>query len=143
MTAPALTARPVAAEQPRVSHAVEIASSTGRIDLNELPQDLRAVALLALEAYARGEQITAIVEGGAPLTTTEAATALGVSRTHLTRMFQEGRIEGFHVGSHLRIPAAEVTRILVARATAMTEARRASSTADQRRRDRAARLAGL
>jgi excisionase family DNA binding protein len=143
MTAPALTVRPVPAEQSRVSQAAAIASDTGRIDLNELPEDLRAVALLALEAYARGEQITAIVEGGAPLTTTEAAGALGVSRTHLTRMFHEGRIEGFYVGSHLRIPAAEITRILVARAAAMTEARLAASTADQRRRDRAARLAGL
>lgn len=143
MSTPTITVDPVDTERNRVGSIAELATATGHIDLNDLPEDLRRMALLALSAYARGERITAIIEGNQPLTTTEAANALAVSRTHLTRMYDEGRIEGFHVGSHLRIPTSEITRILAARASAMTEARLAAATADKRRRDRAARAAGI
>ena len=52
-------------------------------------------------------------------------------------------IENFTVGNALRIPADEVMRILTERGRAKTQAREAAATADDRRRARAARTAGL
>ncbi|MBK6310417.1 MAG: helix-turn-helix domain-containing protein [Candidatus Microthrix sp.] len=66
-----------------------------------------------------------------------------MSRTHLVRLCDEGRIESYKVGNALRISSDEVMRILTARGQAKTEAREAAATADQRRRARAARVAGL
>lgn len=66
-----------------------------------------------------------------------------ISRTHLTRLCEEGRIESFTVGNALRIPADEVMRILHERGRVKTQAREAAATADDRRRARAARVAGL
>ena len=88
-------------------------------------------------------ETVAAVAGGKPLTSTEAAKLLGMSRTHLTRLCDEGRIDSFSVGKALRIPGEEVMRILSERGTAKTEARDAAATAEQRRRTRAARAAGL
>ena len=70
-----------------------------------------------------------------PFTSTEAAGLLGVSRTHLVRLCDEGRIESYKVGNALRISSDEVMRILTARGQAKTEAREAAATADQRRPD--------
>ena len=78
-----------------------------------------------------------------PFTSTEAAGLLGMSRTHLVRLCDEGRIESYKVGNALRISSDEVMRILTARGQVKTEAREAAATADQRRRARAARVAGL
>ena len=103
---------------------------------------MREQLLFAVEAYARGQSVAAVATGK-PLTSTEAAKLLGVSRTHLTRLCEEGRIESFTVGNALRIPADEVMRILTERGRVKTQAREAAATADDRRRARAARAAGL
>jgi excisionase family DNA binding protein len=71
----------------------------------------------------------------------EAAQLLGMSQTHLRRLCDEGRIASFSVGSALRIPAEEITRILAERGRAKSEGRRAAATADERRRARAAAAA--
>jgi excisionase family DNA binding protein len=68
----------------------------------------------------------------------EAAQLLGMSQTHLRRLCDEGRIASFSVGSALRIPTEEITRILAERGQAKSEGRRAAATADERRRARAA-----
>jgi excisionase family DNA binding protein len=95
-----------------------------------------------LGARARGPRPVRL-RGGKPLTSNEAAKLLGMSRNHLARLCEEGRKESFTVGNALRIPADEVMRILTERGHAKTDAREAAATADQRRRARAARTAGL
>ncbi len=129
-------------ERDQLRHVAEDAVTSGRIVLESLPEAVRAQLLFAVDAYARGESVAAVATGK-PLTSNEAAKLLGMSRTHLTRLCEEGRIESFTVGNALRIPADEVMRILTERGRARTQAREAAATADGRRRARAARAAGL
>ena len=129
------------ADRSRIAAVVEDAERTGTLDLGSLPLEVRDQLLFAVAAIARGETVLAVANGK-PLTSTEAATALGMSRSLLTRLCEEGRIESFSNGNALRIPATEVMRILNERANAKADARVAATTADQRRRARAAQLAG-
>lgn len=129
-------------DRDRLRHAADEAESTGKIDLESLPPGVREQLLFAIDAYARGESVAAVATGKA-LTSTEAAKLLGMSRTHLKRLCDEGRIASFAVGNALRIPGEEVMRILAERGRAKTQAREAVATADERRRARAARAAGL
>lgn len=80
---------------------------------------------------------------GASLTSTEAAELLGMSQTQLVRLCDEDRVKSYKVGDARRISTDEVTRILAARVQAKAEAREAVAPAEQRRRARAARAAGL
>jgi excisionase family DNA binding protein len=130
-------------DRENLQRAAEDAAASGTIDLASLPAAVRAQLLFAIDAYRRGETVAAIATTGKPLTSTEAAKALGMSRTHLARMCDEGRIASFAVGSARRVPADEIMRILRERATATSQARDAVATADARRRARAARRAGL
>ncbi len=129
-------------ERERLQHAAVAAETSGKIDLDSLPPAVREQLMFAIEAYARGESVAAVATGK-PLTSTEAAKLLGMSRAHLTRLCDEGRIENFSVGNAVRIPADEVMRILTERGRVKTQAREAAATADTRRRARAARAAGL
>ena len=129
-------------DRQRLQQAAETATSSGKLDLEALPDAVRKQLLFALEAYARGESVAAIAAGKS-LTSTEAAKLLGMSRTHLTRLCEEGRIDSFTIGNALRIEADEVMRILAERGRAKSAARRAAATADSRRRTRAARSAGI
>jgi len=131
-----------AQERERLQHAATDAETSGKIDLDSLPRAVRDQLLFAIEAYSRGESVAAVATGK-PLTSTEAAKLLGMSRTHLSRLCDEGRIESFTVGNAVRIPADEVMRILTERGRVTTQARQAAATADARRRARAARGAGL
>ncbi len=88
---------------------------------------MRTQFRFALDAFARGETVAAVANGK-PLTSNEAAKLLGMSRTHLARLCEEGRIESFAVGNALRIPADEVMRILTERGRAKTDARAAAAT---------------
>lgn len=129
-------------ERDLLRHVADEAETTGTIDLESLPPAVREQLLFAIDAYARGESVAAVATGK-PLTSTEAAKLLGMSRTHLKRLCEEGRIESFTVGNALRIPGEEVMRILAERGRAKTQAREAVATADDRRRMRAAQSAGL
>ena len=129
-------------ERDELNRVVGEIEESGTIELDALPAAVRAQLLFALDACAKG-QVVATVAEGKPLTSTEAARLLGMSRTHLVRLCDEGRIESYKVGNALRISSDEVMRILTARGQAKTEAREAAATADQRRRARAARAAGL
>ena len=129
-------------ERDRLDAAALLAEQSGTIDLSSLPSDVADQLRFALNALSRGAKVAAVADGK-PLTTTEAAKLLGMSRSHLVQLCDEGRIESFAQGTQRRIPADEVTRILIERARARTEARDAAATAEQRRRVRAARAAGL
>ena len=82
---------------------------------------------------------------------TEAANAVKLAEQienqtandRVQKLCDEGRIESDKGGNALRISSDEVMRILTARGQAKTEAREAAASADQRRRARAARAAGL
>lgn len=129
-------------ERDRVGAAADDAKHNGTLDLTSLPDDVRAQLLFALDAVARGEQVTAVASGK-PLTTTEAAELLGMSRTHLRRLCIEGRVPSFTVGNSLRIDSGTVMTILRERGRIRVEAREAAATAEDRRRERAARAAGI
>lgn len=129
-------------ERDQLRHVAEDVATSGKIDLESLPEAVRAQLLFAIDAYSRGESVAAVATGK-PLTSSEAAKLLGMSRTHLSRLCEEGRIESFTVGNALRVPADEVMRILTERGRATTQAREAAATADDRRRVRAARAARL
>ncbi len=131
-----------AEDRERLETAVDHAERTGTLDLDSLPQPIREQLAFAMDALRRGESVAAVADGK-PLTSTEAAKLLGMSRSHLARLCEAGSIENFTIGNALRVPASEVMRILNERATAKAEARDAAATAEQRRRDRAARAAGI
>jgi len=94
-------------DRDRLRHVADEAESTGKIDLESLPAAVRGQLLFAIDAYSRGESVAAVATGK-PLTSNEAAKLLGMSRTHLTRLCDEGRIESFPVGNALSVPAEEV-----------------------------------
>lgn len=129
-------------ERDQLRQVADDAVTSGKIDLESLPEAVRAQLRFAVDAYSRGESVAAIATSK-PLTSNEAAKLLGMSRTHLTRLCDEGRIGSFSVGNALRVPADEVMRILTERGRAKTQARETAATADDRRRARAARAAGL
>jgi excisionase family DNA binding protein len=78
-----------------------------------------------------------------PLTTTEAAQLLGMSRTHLARLCKDGRVPSFVAGDSLRLDSETVMTILGKRAQIRRGALEAGTTAEVRRRARAARAAGV
>lgn len=129
-------------ERARLQHVADDAATGGKIDLDSLPPAVQQQFVFAIDAYTRGESVAAVATQK-PLTSTEAAKLLGVSRTHLIRLCEEGHVASLTVGNALRIPADEVIRILTERGRMKTQAREAAETADDRRRARAARAAGL
>ena len=131
-----------AEDRNQLSLVAEDARHKGTLDLSALPAPVQDQLMFALHGLALGDVVAAI-NTSKPLSSTEAAKALGMSRTHLTRICDEGRIESFTVGSHLRVPGEEIVRILKERAAATIQSREAAATADDRRRERAARSAGL
>lgn len=131
-----------APERGRVAEAVARAKEAGVLDLAALPESVRAQVLFALDSLAHGRQVAAVVTRKA-LTTSEAAELLGMSRTYLTRLCDEGRIPSYAVGASRRIEAETVMTILRERSRARDEGRAAASTRDERRLRRAARAAGV
>ena len=129
-------------ERERVASVLDEAKSNGTLNLAALPDGVRTQLFFALDAVARGKHVAAVADGK-PLTTTEAAELLGMSRTLLTRMCNDGRIPSFTVGTSLRIDSDTVMTILRERGRIKTEARHAVATAEERRRDRAALAAGI
>ena len=131
-----------APERERVAEAAARAKEAAVLDLAALPESVRAQVLFALDSLAHGHQVAAVATGKA-LTTSEAAELLGMSRSYLTRLCDEGRIPSYSVGTSRRIEAETVMTILRERSRARDEARAATSTRDERRLRRAARVAGL
>lgn len=126
----------------RIDAVLGEAKLSGTLALTSLPDDVRDQLFFALDAVVQGKQVAAVASGK-PLTTTEAAELLGMSRTHLSRLCKEGRVPSFTVGNSLRIDSDTVMTILRERGRIRTEAREAVATAEDRRRERAARAAGI
>lgn len=67
-----------------------------------------AVQILAyLDAKQEGIGVS-VVASAQEYTTTQAATILGMSRVHLTRLIKQGAIRAHKVGSHYRVTAREI-----------------------------------
>lgn len=79
---------------------------SGQKEVRLPPGVSRAVRRL-LDRLAAGEAVQ-LVSADAELTTREAAELLGISRTYLVRLVDEGRIPAHMVGSHRRLRAADV-----------------------------------
>jgi excisionase family DNA binding protein len=126
----------------RVTEAAVSAKDGAVLDLAALPEAVRAQLLFVLDSLAHGHRVAAVATGKA-LTTSEAAELLGMSRTYLTRLCDEGRIPSYAIGASRRIEAETVMTILRARSRTRDEARSATSTRDERRLRRAARTASL
>ena len=131
-----------APERKRVAEAVTRAKECAVLDLAVLPAAVRAQVLFALDSLAHGHQVAAVATGKA-LTTSEAAELLGMSRTYLSRLCDEGRVPSYAVGTSRRIEAETVMTILRERSRLREEGRAAAATRDERRLRRAARAAGL
>lgn len=72
-----------------------------------LPRDVAERFLEMLEAEQKGGVL--VVPAKSEFTTTQAATILGVSRPHLIKLLDEGRIRFRMVGSHRRVLAHSLT----------------------------------
>lgn len=81
----------------------EFATSTGQ----QVPGPLNAVIQTVLNAIAEGRPV-AVSAMPDQLTTTNAASLLGVSRPTLMKWVREGRIDAVKVGSHHRLNAGDV-----------------------------------
>jgi excisionase family DNA binding protein len=129
-------------DRARLNAETVVAEQTGTIDLSKLPLEVAKQLLSALKALARGESVAAVTSGKA-LTTTEAAQLLGMSRTHLIQLCDEGSVDSYLNGTQRRIPSDEVQRILVERNNSRSTGRLAAETAAQRRLTRAIRAVDL
>lgn len=78
----------------------------GQKDVRLPPGVSRAVRRL-LDRLAAGEAIQ-MVSADTELTSREAAELLGISRTYLVRLVDEGRIPARMVGTHRRLKASDV-----------------------------------
>lgn len=73
----------------------------------KLPKTASAAVRRLLEELAAGTSVHLIADD-AVLTTSEAGELLGISRTYVTRLVDEGKLPAHRVGSHRRLRAADV-----------------------------------
>lgn len=145
-TSPVLTVDPsnlLGADIQRVREAVDVVKHENKLDVANLPDAVREQLVVALEAIAHGQSVASVVIGDKPLTTTEAAKLLGMSRSHFSRLCDEGRIPSFTVGNARRVDSEVVLNMLRERSALVDRMRAGADSIDDRRRARAARAAGL
>lgn len=93
--------------------AVAAGPETGPISLNttegvvQLPMVASAAVRRLLEELAAGTTVH-VVADDAELTTSQAGELLGISRTFVTRLVDEGKLPAHRVGTHRRLRAADV-----------------------------------
>lgn len=73
----------------------------------ELPKTASAAVRRLLEELAAGTSVHFVADD-AVLTTSEAGELLGISRTYVTRLIDEGKLPAHRVGTHRRLRAADV-----------------------------------
>jgi excisionase family DNA binding protein len=94
----------------RVRHATEMSKSGNVISLSvigdatpiEIPAELSDVVMTALVNLAAGHHVS-VLPRESELTTTQAAEMLNVSRPHVIKLLQEGKIDYRKVGTHRRV----------------------------------------
>lgn len=85
-------------------YPVAVRTEAGEI---ELPNAAARAVLLVLEELGAGESVH-VVTADAELTTQQAAALLGISRTFLIRLIDDGKLPAHLVGTHRRLRAADV-----------------------------------
>lgn len=93
-----------------------------------IPPELAHLFQILAEAAEQGQEITVTV-GDPRLRPREAAAELGMSRTHLCKLMDDGLIAFERVGTHRRIARSEVDRFRQERAEQLA-ARYAAATKD-------------
>jgi excisionase family DNA binding protein len=83
---------------------IAVQTSTGVV---ELPSAASAAVRRLLEELAAGTSVH-LVADDAELTTQQAGDLLGISRTYVTRLVDQGKIPAHRVGTHRRLRAADV-----------------------------------
>lgn len=105
--------------------AVVGAPDSGPISLStaggvvQLPKVASTAVRRLLEEPAAGTSVHLIADD-AVITTSEAAELLGISRTYVTRLVDEGKLPAHRVGSHRRLRAADVLAYKARRAQRLT-----------------------
>lgn len=94
----------------RLDEGDRLASVGTEGDTHALPPELASVLEQAVKLLARGQTI---VVGTRPssLTTTAAASMLGISRPTLMKMVRDGEIEAHKVGTHTRLRTEDIDRL--------------------------------
>lgn len=93
-----------------IANALQSAGAVvGEQEFAALPAPVREALADVLHRFARGE---AVVVGSAAtlLTTGQAAAMLGMSRTYLVRLIDEGKVKCEFVGTHRRVRLEEALR---------------------------------
>jgi excisionase family DNA binding protein len=80
----------------------------------ELPPEARAAVLQLLTDLAAGSPVHLVTDDG-ELTTQEAADLLGISRTYIVRLIDDGKVPAHMVGTHRRLRAHDVLAYRAAR----------------------------
>lgn len=88
----------------RFQGAVRVETPSGTI---ELPATAAAAVRHLLTELASGAEVHVLADN-AELTTQEAADLLGISRTYLVRLVDQGKLPAHLVGTHRRLLAADV-----------------------------------
>jgi excisionase family DNA binding protein len=89
-----------------VNDASSVAVRTAEGEV-ELPPAAGRAVLALLEQLAAGNAVH-LVPADAELTTQQAADLLGISRTYVVRLIDDGKLPAHMVGTHRRLRAADV-----------------------------------
>lgn len=84
--------------------SVAVRTAEGEV---ELPAAAGRAVLALLEQLAAGNAVQ-VVPAEAELTTQQAADLLGISRTYVVRLIDDGKLPAHMVGTHRRLRAADV-----------------------------------
>lgn len=100
-------------ERTSLAHALSVSTDRSPLVLRagrrevRLPAGATRAVRHLLDRLAAGERVQ-LVSADAELTTRQAAELLGISRTYLVRLVDEGHISAHMIGTHRRLRAGDV-----------------------------------